>query len=343
MKALVKFKPGLDGIELRDIPEPVPMKHEIKVKVAAAGLCGSDLHIIHDMIKVNMPIAIGHEFVGIVEEVGEMVTKFKPGDWITSLTTFRSCGQCRYCKEGKVMFCKERKGLGFHVNGAIAEYVLIAEENAILIPEKIEDKITAAVGEPFGCAVRGAMERNHVCKDDLVIICGPGMLGLSAVQIAKRCGATVFVYGLERDRERLQTALNIGADAIFTDRASLEKEVFRCSEYGADVAFEVTGAEACLNMCIDLLRKGGSIAQMGLYREPPKINLNKMTDNEIQLTNNFGCHRSTWEIVLNLMEEKQVDFDIYMENRFQLEQWREAIQKAESKEALKVLFIPNRI
>ena len=82
---------------------------------------------------------------------------------------------------------------------------------------------------------------------------------------------------------------------------------------------------------------------MGLYREPPKINLNKMTDNEIQLTNNFGCHRSTWEIVLNLMEEKQVDFDIYMENRFQLEQWREAIQKAESKEALKVLFIPNRI
>ncbi len=343
MKALMKFSEGMRGVGLLEIPEPIVTRHTLKVKVVAAGLCGSDLHIIKDMIKVNMPIALGHEFVGIVEEIGEGVSKFKVGDWVTSLTTFSSCGTCRYCKRGEVMFCKERKGLGFHVNGAIAEYVLIAEENAILIPERVENKISVAVGEPFGCAVRSAMERNNINEGDIVLVCGPGMLGLSVIQIAKSRGAIVLVYGLEKDSERLRVAMELGADSVFTNRESLEIGISEYSKYGADIAFEVTGAEECLNMCIDMLRKGGSVAQLGLYHTPPKINMNKMTDNEIALTNNFGCHSSTWKIVMQFIEENKIDFEVYTKDCFSLEEWEEAIAKAESKEAIKVLFTPNLI
>lgn len=341
MKGLVKFGPGKEGMEIRELPIPVPKGRDIRVKVMAAGVCGSDIHIMHDEIPVNMPVVLGHEYVGIVDETGDEVTKFKKGDWITSMTTYSSCGECIYCKEGKVMFCPDRKGLGFHVNGAMAEYMLVPEANSFKVPDEIEDKLIIGACEPFGCGVRSALERAVVNEGDVVVVCGPGTLGLSVIQAAKLRKAYVIAYGLPTDIHRLEMALKLGADEYSTDVEDLKKKVYAKNKYGADICFEVTGAEPVINMCIDITRKCGRIAQVGLYSRKPSVNINKMTDNEINFSNNFGCHRSTWELCLELIKDKKVDIVSYVETRIPLADWQRAFDIAESRGAFKVLILPN--
>ena len=342
MTGLVKFGPGPAGMELRELPDPVPGSGEIRVKVEAAGICGSDIHIMKDEIPVKMPVVIGHEYVGIVDSTGPGVTGFKPGDWITSMTTYESCGKCRYCREGLVMFCAQRKGLGFHVNGTMAEYLLVPEANSFPVPAEIEDKIIVAACEPFGCAVRGAAERALIKPGDLAVVSGPGTLGLSVVQIAKLRGAYVIAFGLPQDQHRLKMALELGADEISSDAEELKKRIYSRNPDGADIAFEVAGANASMNMCIDIVRKRGTLAQMGLFPGQATINMNKILDNELTVTNNFGCHRSTWELSLKLLREKKVKIDGYVETRIPLSQWQEGFNIAASKGAFKVLLLPGK-
>jgi len=125
MKGFVKFELGSEGIEYREVAEPTPKAGELKVKVLAAGICNSDVHAIHDERATVMPVVLGHEYVGqVVETCGE-VGDFKVGDWVLTLPACYSCGECDMCKQGVVTLCKQRKSIGSHVNGAMANYVVV--------------------------------------------------------------------------------------------------------------------------------------------------------------------------------------------------------------------------
>ena len=341
MKGLVKFGTGKKGMEIRELPEPEVGEGDLKVKVKAAGICGSDVHIMRDEIPVSTPVVIGHEYVGVVAEVGPGVTKFKPGDWITSMTTYKSCGECFYCHQGLIMYCAHRKNLGFTMNGAMADYLLTSEANSFLVPEAIENKLVVAACEPLGCGTRGAAERARIRVGDVVVVSGPGNLGLSVVQIAKLQGAYVIVFGLKKDERRLKLALELGADEITWDEEDLKRKVFAKNPYGADVAFEAAGAEASMDLCINITRKRGTLAQMGLFPGKALVDMNKILDNELTVSNNFGSHRSTWELCLRLLAEKKVSLDRYIETQFPLSGWEEAFEAAAAGTGLKVLLIPD--
>ena len=219
MKAVVKEKTGY-GIKVGDAAVPKPGPGEVLVRVEAVGICGSDLHIYewtpgYEAIAPYFPRILGHEFSGEIVEIGEgSKGEFKRGEKVTS-ETCKSCGQCFYCKQGNGILCLQRfvsGRIGFERDGAMAEYVVVSEECLHRIPAGVTME-EAAMTEPAAVAL-GAVERGSFDPGDLVVISGPGPIGLMALQFCKALGAgRVVVVGLEADRRRLEVATKLGADA----------------------------------------------------------------------------------------------------------------------------------
>src|SRR6266542_4735104 len=173
MKALLKVAPGPGNLELRDIPVPEPRPGEVVFKVAATGICGSDLHIQDDEYKVVPPVVIGHETAGTVTAVGDGVSRWRPGDRVTAQTTISTCGACAYCRAGLLNLCPERRWLGGHVNGGFAEYCAVPEKNLLRLPDHVGET-AAALTEPLACCVHGVMEVARPEPGSFVVVSGPG-------------------------------------------------------------------------------------------------------------------------------------------------------------------------
>ena len=173
MKALVKYAKGPGNLEIREVEEPKVSGDLVKIRVVYAGICGSDLHTWAGEYASNKPpVTLGHEFSGIVEEVGPDVKELKVGDRVTSETTFKTCGKCIYCKNEEYNLCSSRQGLGTQADGGFAEYVINHEARIHKLPEKVS-LLQASLTEPLACCVHGAMETSQVKPGETVLIFGP--------------------------------------------------------------------------------------------------------------------------------------------------------------------------
>ncbi|HYF83827.1 MAG TPA: alcohol dehydrogenase catalytic domain-containing protein [Clostridia bacterium] len=340
MKALVKFGPGVEGMAVRDIPEPIPAENELKVKILAGGICGTDVHIMKDEYSYNAPVVMGHEYVGIVDEVGSDVKDFKKGDYIVSLTAAKTCGHCRYCSSGMLMLCSERLSIGSGMNGAFAEYMTIPANLAFKVPKEVKNKEDLAICEPLACVVRGVIERSTVKAGDIVLVSGPGAIGLLTVQLAKIQGAYVIASGTPLDKSRLELALELGADRIATSPEELKGIIEELDPDGVDVAFECAGAAASAKQCVLSLRKQGIYSQVGLFGKEISINMDEFLFKELQITNNFASERTSWETALRLVKNGQVDLGSIISARVPLENWQEGFDIFMSKKGYKVVLVP---
>lgn len=343
MKALLKKTVGLEGVVLEDIKEPYTGENEIKVKVHAAGICGTDLHIIHDEYPCNTPVVMGHEYSGTVVEVGENVDFFQVDDRVVSLTAVETCGSCRYCSQGLLMLCDQRKSIGSGVHGAFAEYIVIPAKSAYKIPESVSlDE--AVLTEPLACAVRCIMERGRVDGGEFVLISGPGTIGLLAMQVAIANGGNVVVIGTSSDENRLNLALELGAIAVVNmEQRDAEKRLMELTKQrGFDIAVECAGVPISLNNCIQLLRKQGLLIQMGLFGKKVEFDSDLVLMKELNYTNGFATEPTSWEIALRLLEYKHVNVSKLISNKLSIDKWKEAIRMAEQKIGYKILLIPNK-
>jgi L-iditol 2-dehydrogenase len=214
MKGLVKYAKGPGNMEIRDVAEPTAGPGQVKIEIKAAGICGSDLHIFHDDIAgipINPPVITGHEFTGVIVEVGEGVTQWKVGERITSETAFSFCGDCMHCRTGRYNLCNYRRTLGYWYNGAFTKYTVVPEERIHKLPDHV-DFVAGALAEPLACVTHAVLELTSIMTGDVVLITGPGSIGMLALQVAKAQGATVVVSGTNIDRERLAKAKQLGAD-----------------------------------------------------------------------------------------------------------------------------------
>src|SRR5680860_121732 len=269
MKALVKYGKGENDIELREIPEPVPKANEVKVKVKATGICGTDLH---GYSALKPPVVLGHETAGVVVEVGEEVKDIKVGDRVTTETTAYICGQCKFCQSKDYNLCVHRKGLGSAVNGAFAEYFVIRKESIHQIPLRI-DFNSASLFEPLSCAVHAVIERANLLPNEIVLVLGPGPMGLLTAQIAKSLGARVIICGIEGDERRLSIAKKLGINQIFnTKKKDIKNYLSKLTiGYGVDVVFECSGSVEAVENGLNLIRKGGRYIQEGIVHQPIQI------------------------------------------------------------------------
>ena len=344
MKGLVKFSLGENGVGLRELPEPSPRPGELKVKVLAAGICGSDIHAIRDQRAVNMPVVLGHEYVGQVAECCGDVGDFRPGDWVMTLPACYSCGSCELCREGLVTLCRQRRSIGSHVDGAMANFVVVPAKYSFRVPERaksLEEKMTYALTEPFCCVVRGVYERIDVKPGDLAVVSGPGTIGIMAAMLFKSRGAQVIVSGLPSDREKLELALKMGADEAVTSAAALAEAVRGRKPEGADITCEAAGAAPSLRACLSVLRTHGVHLQVGLFGKPVECDIDGMFLKEATLVTTNSTAVSSWELGLRLLEERKFDLTPLISMRLPLERWKEGFDAMIGQRAYRALLLPD--
>jgi len=340
MKALVKFDLGHKGMEIREVPKPMPKDGELLVRVLAAGICGSDIHARHDERDARMPVTLGHEFVGQIAKTRGDVGSFKTGDWVVTLPACYSCGECELCRQGLVTLCARRGSIGSHVNGAMAEYVAVPAKYSFRIPDDVPDKVPYALTEPMGCVVRGVYERIDVQPGDVAVVSGPGTIGLFAVALLKTRHAHVIAAGLPQDSHRLELALRLGADAAADSWDKLKEEVAKLSPKGADIAVEAAGAAGSLDTCVKILRTQGTLLQLGNFGKPVQFDMDRAFFKELRIVTSNSTAYSTWLIALKLLEEKKVSLEPLLSLRLPLEEWEQGFDATENKQAYKVVLMP---
>jgi len=341
MKAVVKARRGRGNIEIWDVEEPKVGPGEVKIEVKAAGICGTDIHIYYDEFMFNPPVILGHEFCGVVKEVGENVGEFKAGDRVTSETSGRVCGTCMFCRTGNYNLCPERLGLGSGINGAFTKFCVVRKEIVHPLPDNVDFE-SGALCEPLSCAVNGIVEQTGIQSGDAVVVIGPGPLGLLSSQISKVEGGYVIVLGLSVDKERLALAEKLGADVIVTiDKENPEQIVRHLTKgYGADVVLECSGSSAGAKLGLKLVRKRGKFTQMGLFGKPIEIDFEQIAYKELRVTGFFSQKWTAWEKALQLLEQRKVQTKPLVTEKLPITEWEKGFEKKQRGEVVKTLLYP---
>ncbi|MGH8308104.1 MAG: L-threonine 3-dehydrogenase [Gammaproteobacteria bacterium] len=276
MKALVKAK-AEQGIWLQDMPKPKIGPNDLLIKIKKTAICGTDIHIYNwdDWAKktIPVPMTVGHEFVGVVAEIGSEVQGFKIGERVSGEGHI-TCGHCRNCRAGRRHLCRNTVGVGVNRPGCFAEYLAIPAMNAFPLPDVISDDIAAFL-DPFGNATHTALSFDLVGED--VLITGAGPIGCMAVAIAKHVGARYVVITDVNDY-RLALAKKMGATkAINVQKEKLEdvmKEL-KMTE-GFDVGMEMSGNPQAFRQLLTTMVHGGKVALLGLPPAEVAIDWNQV-------------------------------------------------------------------
>ena len=174
MKALVKTAKGMGNIEIRDVSIPkIPKDDWVLIKIKAAGVCGTDLHIWHDQFFYWPPVILGHEFSGEIVEMGSKVTGFDTGDRVVVEPHSLACGKCEFCRQGKIQICSDKRSPGWGIDGAFTEYIVMPSLLLHKIPDGLSYEL-AAIAEPMAIAVHQVVERGRIECQDFVVVTGAG-------------------------------------------------------------------------------------------------------------------------------------------------------------------------
>jgi L-iditol 2-dehydrogenase len=341
MKALVKFAPGVGNVELREVAEPACGVSQVVIEVGACGICGTDLHVYHDRFRNYPPVILGHEFAGTVVEVGRDVTDISPGERVTVLPASAvTCGMCAYCRQGKFMFCPQRRGMGHGVNGAFTRFAVVRRDQVYKLPEHVGLDV-AALCEPFAAAVHAVVEKSRIGCGDVVLLSGPGPIGLLCLKVLTAQGHRVIVAGAGADAIRLKTAQTFGAEAVVNVAVQDLPAVVRdlTDGRGVDVAIECAGVAASVRSCLDALRPCGQLTQVGHFGDRVELNYDWVAFKELEVRGSVGYTAATWDRVMRILAAGSVDLADVISHRLPLEQWREGFDLCERKEGLKVLLV----
>ena len=347
MKALVKVSLGKGNLELRELPDPVAGPGEVVMRVAATGVCGTDLHVEDDEYVVVPPVTIGHETSGRIVDIGPGVNGVAIGDRVTAMTTMWSCGTCDHCRSGELNRCPERHGLGAQANGAFATYLRLPAANALRLPDNVSDE-PASLTEPLACCTRAVLEVARLGEvvpshDAPVVVSGPGPIGLLCAQVARAVGHRVIILGTGGDRARFEIARTLGfeerIDVTTTDPVATINAI--TAGKGVPVVIEAAGAAPSLAAAIELATRGGTVVQIGLYGKSVPVPVDRLVIREVTLRGSFASTPSSWRSALDLMATGAVDLAPLVSQILPLEEWAAGFAAARAKAAGKVVLIPG--
>jgi L-iditol 2-dehydrogenase len=306
MKALVLVE--YKRLEVRDTPNGTPNADEVMIRVAACGICGSDVHGYDGSSGRRIPpIVMGHEAAGTVAAAGDAVTRIRAGDRVTFDSTI-FCGACPYCLRGEINLCDRRQVLGvscgeYRRAGAFAEYVTVPERIAHRLPPSMPFA-TAAMLEPAAVALH-AVRVSQVRGGETALIVGAGMIGLLALQAARALGcARVLIADVDDSRLRLATALG-ATETLHLSGADLTREVIARTG-GADLAIEAVGRQETIDAAIASVRKGGTVTLIGNITPQVTIPLQVVVSRQLRLQ---GTAASAGEYpeAIDMIESGKID------------------------------------
>lgn len=330
MKAVVKTASGMDQMEYKEIPLPEATGDLVQIKIAYSGICGTDLHAFKGTYpSTKPPVVLGHEFSGVVTAVGPEVKHVKVGDRVTSETTFKTCGVCPMCRSKDYNLCGNRQGIGTQINGSMAEYLVSREESVHVLPAGVS-LLSAALTEPLACGVHATMEKGNVQPGDICVVFGAGAIGQMVAQVAKSQGATVVMAGLTHDAERFEIAKSCGVDRCVDQMTEDLKAVVMemTDNVGADKCFECSGAVPAANKALEVVRRKGTVVQMGVFPESHEsIWTDLILHKEIVYVGSRSQKPSSWVTSLELMAAGTVVPEKIVTSLDPLEKWRDGFDK----------------
>ena len=344
MKAVVKYadKPG--ATDLRDVPVPEIGTSDVLVEVAYVGVCGTDPHLHRNAsaFKFERPFILGHEFAGTIVKAGSEVKGFAVGERVTSETHAEFCGKCALCRQNKYPLCRERKGFGFHVDGAFTKFVKVPQRILHRVPEGVSLK-EASVTEPFCVAYKALVSNSRIVPGDTVVVIGPGPIGILCVKVAQLCGAAeTVVIGTEGDDKRLALSKEFGATITInsTKDDPLKRIKSLGDGYGANLVVDTAGIAETLQLSMQAVRPAGQITKIGWGTKPVNFSLDPIVAKSVTLQGHFSHTWDTWEHCLTLMGKKMIDLNKIITHEYSIDQWEKAFELVETKAAMKVVLKP---
>ena len=344
MKALVKTRKGVGHIEIRDVPEPQPGPGQVKIKIAACGVCGTDIHVRHDTFPYWPPVILGHELAGTVVARGADCRYFQEGDRVVAEPHTKACGQCYLCRTGNIQICPEKRSPGWGIDGAMTEYICYPEK----LLHRIPDTMTwdqAVMVEPTANAVGDVLERTGVVAGDFVVVQGPGPIGLLAAMAARAAGARdVAIIGTDADEAvRLPKARELGFEHVINCQKDNAVEIVTrlSGGRGADLVVECSGAPAGIASTVDLVRKKGRICAIGLVGDKPvAFPYNKASFKVCDVHFCLSTSYTSWDTTIALVASGRIDAGALVTHRLPLERWAEAFEAIDTQQAIKAILVP---
>ncbi|MDP6041507.1 MAG: zinc-binding dehydrogenase [Candidatus Latescibacteria bacterium] len=345
MKALVKTKKAPGHMQLAEVPEPMPDAHEVKVEIQYCGICGTDIKIRHDKhAYYGPPLILGHEYSSVVVEVGGEVSGVSVGDEVvvapspTSNVSLRGRSRNPWGNAGAGF----ESEWGFTRYGAFARYFVCDARRVLKLPDNV-DLESAALTEPVSVCLRGVQDKAQVLSSDVVVVSGPGTIGLLTAQLVKAQGGFVVVLGISSDVHRLELAKELGADMVINiDEQDPLPEILSLTHgAGVDQVFECAGVEASVKMCIELARRGGHYVQLGTSMQVMEIDFMQIAYKELTVAGSFAFSRTGWERSLGLLSRGLIQTAPLVSHKLPLSDWENAFALAEGKSGVKVLLYPD--
>ena len=342
MRAVMKTEaaPGAALAEV-NVPEVGPRDLLVKVKVAA--ICGTDVHINewtdYARARVRPPMIFGHEYCGEVVATGDQVRRVRVGDLVAAETHI-PCERCPQCMTGNMHICEHMRIIGVHTDGAFADYTLLPETCAWVLPPDTDPELGALL-EPMGVGVHGVLVDRVDARSVAIFGCGP--IGLFAVGTALAAGASQ-VFALEIAPYRLELARRLFPEAIVLNPLEDDVEGIvreRTGGQGVDVSVELSGSAEATRQCFQILRKGGRVSLVGLGGD---VTLNPTSDIIYREARVYGVTGrvmwGTWYQMMDIIASGRFDPTQVITHRFPLEEYAQALELAKSGQAGKVLLVP---
>lgn len=340
--AVVCYGPERYSVELRELPLPRIRADEVLLDVANIGVCGSDLHMwLGDQSwTIPYPLVLGHEFSGIIREVGaELEGQWQVGERVVSETAAVIDPRSPLSRRGLYNLDPNRKGFGGAVDGSMTRQIAVPGRILHRIPAMVSLQ-EAALTEPCCVAYSAAVANAHIEPGDRILVLGPGPIGILCAAIASLRGAIVAVAGLERDRPRLEVARHYGCETLLGD---VEDWAFGSGQdrLGVDGVIDSTGVSASLQTAMKVVRPAGWISKVGWGPQPCQFSLDPLVQKNVRLQGSFSHNWPIWERVLFLMSTGKLDVKPILGGVWPLEEWRPAFETMQSGAIVKAVLQAN--
>jgi threonine dehydrogenase-like Zn-dependent dehydrogenase len=346
MKSLRKTR-AAQGLELQQAERPAPGQAEVLIEVKATGVCGSDLHIdewtpSYHFMAPALPLTIGHEFCGLVAELGSGVQGLELGQLVTVRPSV-VCGVCPACTAGRCDDCVTRRGIGVMRDGAFAPWVRVPARNCVPVPQDLDPRV-AALAEPLSVGWE-AVRTAGVQPGDRVLVLGPGSIGQGIALLAREAGASKVVVAGHGDAARLQVLRRLGFECLldFAEQAMPEALAEVCRERLFDVVIEASGAAGVIAPALAALKSRGVLVVTGIHAVPVAIDLTALLRKHQQIRGSYRAREAAWPEVVSFMARHAAMLRELVTHCVPLSRAAEGFELARQKLATKVMVLPDAL
>ena len=340
MRAAVFYGVGQDLV-IEEVPTPEPGEGELLIKIAACGVCHTDLHYIDHGVPTfkKPPLILGHEASGIVTEINEGVEGWEKGDRVL-IPAVISCGNCEFCLSERENICANQIMFGNNVNGAYAEYIAAPAKDLLHLPDTLDLKKSSIIADAVSTPYHAVKNRGRVKQGDKVVVIGCGGVGINVVQIAAAMGASV--YAVDLSDSKLELAKLLGAYKTVNPLEDKEyvRKLKKETGGGFEIAFEVIGNPKTISEGYSLIKKGGRLVVIGYTAEEMTFSPARLMYYELEMVGSLGCRPVDYLPLIEMIEQGKIKLEPLITGEYPLDKINEALNELRNGEALRSIIVP---